>query len=118
MRPVDPTTKVELLISDPFELGGKRLLASTVASGEAPDAEGKLSILLRFDQAVPGRGYLWEYAVARPNRSSHDLSKLLDGEAVDAYLTCISNERAEGATPLDLSWWRGGFGMRGTLSKL
>jgi hypothetical protein len=108
---------VEILVSDPFEIGVRPLEATVVTSGVAADAPGVLSVLLRLRDPIQFRGVHWEYVVARPTRASKDLSEVATNSTVDSAMTGVPQAKATSSDPLDLSWWRGGLAMLGSISK-
>lgn len=111
-----PGMKVKILVSEPFELGGRALDAKVVVSGFAKDAPGMLSVLLRLHESIQVAGKTWEYLVARPTNASRDLSEIAVDAEVDCAITGVPPLRVSGSDPLDLSWWRGGLALRGSLS--
>ena len=108
---------VEIIMSEPFELGSKPITATVVTSGVAHDAPGVLSVLLRLAEPITYRGVQWEYLVARPRRAAKDLHEVATGSTVDSNMTGVAVDRASSPDPLDLSWWRGGLGIIGSISR-
>lgn len=115
--PLPPGLPVEILVSEPFELGVRPIEATVVTSGVAADAPGILSVLVRLRDPIQFRGVSWEYLVARPTKASRDLSEVATNSTVDSAMTGVPNHRATSSDPLDLSWWRGGLAMLGSMSK-
>ena len=109
---------VRICVSDPFELMARPLEATVVASGVAADAPEVRTVLLRLRTPIDFRAMQWEYLVARPMGSSKDFEDIAANSSVDSALTGVSQERAASSDPLDLSWWRGGLAMLGSISKL
>jgi len=108
---------VEILIAEPFELGVRPLDATVVTSGGAADAPGVLSVLLRLRDPILFRGNTWEYLVARPVKASKALSEVATNSTVGSAMTAVPKDRATSSDPLDLSWWRGGLAMLGSISR-
>ena len=117
VRILPPGLSVEIVPSEPYELGSAPINASVITSGEAPDAPGILSVLLRLRAPIVYRGVQWEYLVARPRRAAKDLLEVAMGATIDSSLTAVPGDRASSSEPLDLAWWRGGLGIIGTLSR-
>jgi hypothetical protein len=107
---------VEVLVSEPFELAGRSVEAAVISSGVAADAPGVLSVLLRVREPIQIGGTAWEYFVARPAQS-RNLAEVATRETVEAALTAVPKERATSSSPLDLSWWRGGLAILGSVSR-
>jgi hypothetical protein len=57
-----------------------------------------------------------EYSVARARLEGSSLSKLARDAPVEGNLTCIPEQRARSAKPLDLSWRRGGIALLAAVS--
>lgn len=115
--PLVPGTLVEILVSDPFDLGVRPIDATVVTSGVSMDAPGVLSVLLKLKDPIQFHGASWGYVVARPINASRDLSEVATDSSVDSTITGVPNDRATSAEPLDLSWWRGGLAMLGSVLK-
>jgi len=119
MTPVTlrPGLSVEILVSEPFELSVRPIKATVVTSGVAADSPGVLSVLLRLNDPIQFREISWEYLVARATKTSMDLSGIANNSTVDAAMTGIPQQRATSPDPLDISWWRGGLAILGSVSK-
>jgi hypothetical protein len=106
-----------MLISEPFEFGVGPLEATVVTSGVAANAPGVLSVLLHLRSPIHLRGNSCEYLVARPRMASKDLSEVATNASVESSIVGIPTERVTTSDPLNLSWWRGGIALRGTISR-
>lgn len=114
-------TQVEVTVSDPWEFGtqhGTGPFAATVLRAGRGET-GQEALLLRLRAPLAYRGVNCEYLVASPRHTSGSLSALTaGGGAVSCGFTVIGEERAAAPDPLDLSWWRGGVGLIGTLRRV
>jgi hypothetical protein len=103
---------VQVVLTDPWDLvtvaGTGAHKAVIIKSGR--DQNGRPAVLLELEEpfTVSGDEYRFWTATAR-----HDDAALLEmkrGTTVSSNLLRLPQNRAEGATPLDTSWWRGGAG--------
>jgi hypothetical protein len=114
---LSPGLVVRIVVSDPFELTERAIEAEVVTSGIAADAPDKLSVLFRAHEPIQFHGRSWEYLVGRSAVAMRDLSDLATNVIVDAAIVAVPNARVTATNPLDLSWWRGGLAIRGSVSK-
>ena len=75
------------------------------------------ALLLQLENPVVFEGTSCEYFVAGPRHVGDSVSKLVDGSAVYCGLARIPEDKATSSDPFDLSWWRGGVGLIGTLRR-
>jgi hypothetical protein len=116
--------KVSLLISDPWDFvtdhGSGPFLGQILQVGpdywleKFANRSGK-TILIQLSTPLTIEGTRYEYLIASPRHETGDISQLLQGLEVICGISCIPQERATGSTPFDLSWWRGGIGLIGTV---
>jgi hypothetical protein len=79
---------------------------------------GKEALLLKLHTPLSYRGINCEYFVASPRHEGTDLESLVSGAVVTFAFTRIPEDRATSANAFDLSWWRGGIGLIGTLQNV
>jgi hypothetical protein len=110
---------VSLSISEPWEMAGaagtEPLLAEVLHIGPDQGEGGEASILVRLKRPFRYDGSEREYFVAATRHEGDNLQDLLSGKAVVCNLTAVSASQAQSAAPLDLTAWRGGLALVGTL---
>lgn len=110
---------IELSVSDPWDFcsvhGTGPFLGSILAVGRDPQVPGKEAILIRLKPTLTYNRKVCEYFIASPRLESGDLKALVSGGEVFCSLTMISADRATSLDPFDLSWWRGGIALIGTI---
>ena len=105
--------RVKLVVSDPWDF--------VTDNGSGP-FEGEVvqeisdAILVKLDTSIEDKGETYEFLVVSTRHAAEELSLVLGGNEVSCNATAISNERAQGPTPCDLSWWRGGLAVLAALS--
>jgi hypothetical protein len=110
---------VNLIVSDPWEFGGEhgtgpfsgRILQ--VASESSGDEDA--SVLFRLDDPPTFRGERYEYLIGTPRLEKDKLENLVSGARVNFNFIRISEDKASSVAPFDLSAWRGGGALIGTL---
>jgi len=112
---------IELIVSDPWEFcsvhGTGPFLAKVTKVGRDSQIPTKEAIQIRFSTPLPYKGMLCEYFITSPRLESGDLGDLVYDREVFCSLTAISADRANSPDPFDLSWWRGGIGLIGTMRR-
>lgn len=107
--------RIEITVSDPWdfvtECGSGPFPATVLRAGsdgskEVPD------LLISLDSPPRFQNTECKLFVARPRATPSKGSRLQD---MPVALTLIPEERLKSENPLDLSWWRGGIGLIGTL---
>jgi hypothetical protein len=111
--------EVIIVVSDPWEFGTAHgsgpFLATVLQVGPKHWDSGTDAILLRLETPLVYEGITCEYFIASPRLDGGDIKALARGTEVDCTLTRIPADRAMSANPFDLSWWRGGIGLVGSL---
>jgi len=99
-------------VSDPWEFedenGFSKFHLSLVRKGEN-------EILVRADNELLIKGVLFELFVISPRYEDGSFEGLNSGDVVHCNATGIPPNRAGKADLFDLSWWRGGGTLIGTL---
>lgn len=113
---------VKITVSEPWEFGTMHgtgpFAGQVLLVGSDPNrSEKRTAALVRLDKPLIFENVTCEFFVAQPRLKNQSIEAITAGAPVECGLTCISTERARSADPLDLSWWRGGVGLTGTLSK-
>lgn len=111
--------EVMIVVSDPWDFGtahGTGPFAGKVLKvGRGEHVSGGQSILIQLNIPLDYQDVRCEFFVASPRSAMGSFDSLMEGEAVDCNLTRIPTDRATSTNPLDLSWWRGGVVLIGTL---
>ena len=113
---------IKITVSQPWDFGtmhGTGPFAGQILFvGSDPNrSEKRAAALVKLDKPLLFEGVTCEFFVAQPRLKNQSIETITSGAPVECGLTCISTERARSADPLDLSWWRGGVGLTGSLSK-
>jgi hypothetical protein len=110
---------VNLTPSDPWELvremGSGPFAATVLRVGADSEVPGRRALLIAFDPPVRRGDVEWRYAIASPRSDADDVTSLARGRPIHCGLTRIPPDRALSDDPFDLSWWRGGDALVGTL---
>jgi hypothetical protein len=111
---------VEITVSDPWEFvtehGSGPFAAAVVAAAQGAGSSQDL-MLLRLAVPISHGSAICEYFVAG-ERSDHDrLADLLRDKAINCTLTRVPPEQALTNSPVDLSWWRGGIALLGSVRR-
>jgi hypothetical protein len=114
-------TKVNLIVSDPWEFGSQhgtgpfngRILGVSFHCASNED----IAVLLQLDHPLSFEGQSVEYFVVTPRVEGDDLRSLADGALVFVSLTRITEEQACSNDPFNLTRWRGGLGLIGSLER-
>ncbi len=113
---------IKITVSEPWDFGtlhGTGPFAGRVLYfGSDPNrSEKRTAALVQLDKSLLFEGMTCEFFVAQPKLKNQSIEAITSGALVECGLTCISSERARSSDPLNLSWWRGGVGLTGSLSK-
>jgi len=96
-------------LTDPWDIvsaiGSGPFFARVV--GSEPPTQ---TLLLELDPPFQYQSIECRYFVARARHEGVNLSDL-NSRTITCNMTLIPEDRARGATPFDLSWWRGGLGV-------
>ncbi len=111
--------RVRFTVSDPWEFGTEHgtgpFLATIVGDNlTTRNSHGDQGVLLQLAVPLVFQNTNCEYFVAQP-RHTGDTLATLRRTPVFCNLTAIPNDKALSGSPFDLSWWRGGVGLIGTL---
>lgn len=114
-------TKINLIVSDPWEFGSQhgtgpfsgRILGASFDSSSNED----VAVLLQLDDRLSFKGQSVEYFVVTPRLEEDDLRSLADGALVGVNLTRITEEQACSNDPFNLTRWRGGLTLIGSLER-
>lgn len=113
--------EVDITVSDPWDFGTEHgtgpFTGKVLQTGSNYWVSGEDAILLQVEPPLAYRGTTCEYFVATPRLITSSLPSLTNGYQVECNLTRIPEGQAISANPFDLSWWRGGVGLIGTLRK-
>jgi hypothetical protein len=103
--------------SDPWDavtvLGDGVLLLTVRQVGQDFDSPTREALLLSMDPPVEIRGQSCRHFVASSRYEGKEIHGILAGERIIVAVTHIPDDRM--ANPFDLSWWRGGVALIGTL---
>ena len=113
---------IKITVSEPWEFGtlhGTGPFAGRVLylASDPNRSEKRAAALIRLDKPLLFEGVTCEFFVAQSRLKNQSIETITNGVPVECGLTCVSSEHARSANPLDLSWWRGGVGLTGSLSK-
>jgi hypothetical protein len=110
---------VSILVSDPWEFvtehGAGPVSAKILQTGPHSRGADTDAMLVRFDKPVTFRNLHCEYFIAAPRLETDSLEALAKGTEMHCNLTRIPEEQAVSHTPFDLSSWRGGIALIGTI---
>lgn len=113
--------EVMIIVSDPWDFGTVHgtgpFFGEVLQTGPGHNRPGKLAILFRLKTPLLYQGTSCEYFVASPRHEGEDIQSLGQGKEVSCALTMIPPRQATVLNPFDLSWWRGGIGLIGTLRR-
>lgn len=111
--------EVTIVVSDPWDFGTAHgtgpFAAKVLKVGRDDNVPGGYSMLLQLNTPLHYRDLSCEFVVASPRSERGSFDFLTEGAGVDCNLTRIPEDRAASPNPLDLSWWRGGVALLGTL---
>lgn len=106
-------TAVRLVVSDPWDFVTK--------NGSGP-FEGRIerlcpnSFLVHLNSSVMNGNRSFQYFIASPRYEKDVVVDLLKAATLHCNLVAIPDDRAHSGNPCDLSWWRGGLSLIGTVS--
>ena len=112
--PID-NRNVVLKISEPWDIGEQLGWSALEASVHAVSDS---AVLIKLTHPFSSREVLCEYFVATPRLDGDSVSDLLAGRSVFCALTRVSSEQALSSAPFDLSRWRGGVALIGSVEQL
>lgn len=108
------------MVSDPWDFGTEHgcgpFLAQIIKFGPNPWDPKTRSVFIRLLKPLKYKGETCEYFVASPKLADKRLEDLNDGDKFYCGLTHIPPQHASATNPFDLSWWRGGIALEGTLT--
>jgi hypothetical protein len=112
--------EMSIIVSDPWEFGTVHgtgpFIAKVLQIGIDQYIPGKELLLLQLKTPLIYQDVTCEYFIASPRLEGGDIKALVaKGDEVYCSLIRIPAERATSKNPFDLSWWRGGIGLIGTL---
>lgn len=105
--------KIALIISDPWDFYSK--------NGPGPFTANILQIknediLIRLIKTIKFKENVCEYFIVRSRYETNFIEELIKGETIPVNLTMINDKNAKENDPFDLSNWRGGIGLIGTIN--
>lgn len=113
--------RVSITVSDPWDFGTEHgtgpFAAKVLQAGSNYWVSGEDALLLQLETSLSYQGSTCEYFVATPRFEIGSLASLISGYKVECNFTRVPESRTTSANPFDLSWWRGGVGLIGTLQK-
>lgn len=116
---------VAIMVSDPWDFGtihgNGPFYGKILKVGKITPEEGwgfALAALIRLNAPLKTKGAEDEYLVASPRFKGYEINAIGMGERVDCGMVRISSERATSSNPFDLSWYRGGHGLDGTVEPM
>lgn len=112
--------KIKLILIDPWDLvtanGSGPFEATIVKIGSDHATNKKTALLLRLMSPLVEKGVEYRYLVGSPRHSDREIEQVFSDPPVACSFIGISDDRATGANPFDLSWWRGGMGVLADIS--
>lgn len=103
--------KVVLKLSDPWEMGKEMGWPAISASVIRRDRD---AWLVEIDQPFDYGGANYRYMVISPRLEGDALAQCAS-RSVPCNMIKTTIERASSASPCDISWWRGGHAMVGSI---
>lgn len=103
--------KLVLMVSDPWDFEVENGFTSFEVRVERVSEE---KFLLKSETPVEVDGSFFRWFVCSPRFDGAKVSELQSG-ALDCSVICLDDEKVLGEAPFDLSWWRGGGALIGTL---
>ena len=110
--------KVNLLISDPFELGeqlGWPALDAVVLKVQKNEESEVTAVLLKLTSPFSYKNTHCQYFYASTRLVGASLGQLLNSQSVFCSFTRIPPEQLTSEDPFDVSWWRGGVAIIGNI---
>ena len=105
---------VELSLSDPWKLGEYLRWRSLEALVLREDHDGWLVELVQPFQ-YQDREY--RYVVVQSRHEGEELAQVSEGVEISCCMTLTTVERANSDNACDVSWWRGGHAMIGSIRR-
>ena len=111
-------SQVDILVSDPWDFvtehGAGPFKAQVLQVNDSrPEEQG---LLVQLEQPLIDKGVRLEYFVVSPRHADSDLASLARGQILTAAVNHIPPDRLD-PTPFDLSWWRGGVYLIGSVTR-
>lgn len=76
------------------------------------------SLLLKANDPIRVDKCEYRMLVCSPRLEGVQIDEIVVGTSISCSVTCLSNERASQSNPFDLSWWRGGGALLGSVCRL
>ena len=109
---------ISIIVSDPWDFctahGTGPFRAKILRTGR-DDETGHLKALIELDHPLVFQAVEYRYLVSEDASYERPLESLLARSEADCGMAVISQERVDSSNPLDLSWWRGGPALTGTI---
>ena len=110
--------QVRIMVSDPWDWGSQFGCGPFFAQAlkwEQSDDGRATSMLLRLSEPRTFEDVDCEYFIARPRHENSRLEGIARGQEVECGMTRITEEQVNSDKPFDLSRWRGGVGLIGSV---
>ena len=114
VRMGEVSVRVSLVISEPWELaseGADSHRLARLAATDDGDGDGHRA-LVELVEPVVWRGRTFRYLVVKRRDGTSIASDLTAGASIECSFIGQPDDRAHGADPLDMTWWRGGLAGR------
>jgi hypothetical protein len=112
---------VEITISDPWEFvtehGSGPFAATVQAVAQEGSGPSRDLLLLRLATPIHHEGTICEYFVAGERSDRDRWADLLRGKSINCTFTRVPPEQARKGNPVDLTWWRGGVALLGSVRR-
>jgi hypothetical protein len=113
--------KVSIVISDPWdfitEQGEGPINGKIIKVGANSWIQGQDAILIQIDTTLKFKGVYCDYFIATARHESESTAALKDSSVIVCNFARVPSDKANSNNPFDLSWWRGGIALVGTLQK-
>lgn len=113
--------RVCLTVSDPWDFctehGSGPFYGTILKVGRNPWDTQTDALLIQLIPPINYMKTLCEYFISSPRTKNDSVSNLLNCSEINCGLVQISSAHANSQDPFDLSWWRGGISVEGTLCK-
>lgn len=109
------TMKVIIKITDPWELGeflDWKSLEGSILLLSRSDGE---SALVKLDDPFTYKNIFCEYLIVSPRHKEGKFDDLIEEQSIFCNLIRISQEQADSKNPFNLSSWRGGIAIIGSI---
>jgi hypothetical protein len=108
-------TRLRFTVSDPWEFETEN--GFNEFDGKIVSVEND-ALLFQGDVGVKLDSLTYNSFICSPRLDSGSLSQLKNNTDMWCSATALSQEKVQSKNPFDLSWWRGGGGLIGTLCVL